>query len=205
MVAKTFLSFVLLGLTASQSCAEEANVLPDAFDLIYECGDSDFRGSLQSHHTVLESIEGVEAFLKLKLPVWAFSLVSEVADRSYDKYLRRDVSIDLIESARVYFLETLRLELVNRAKSKGLKVGDCGMEIADILDEINRDKVYLLHHNSFHNFFIRANIPSEVVNNEDASFLLVLMAMPQANAASGVCKTYSQLGARGTSHFTYCN
>ncbi|MBQ4839006.1 hypothetical protein [Pseudoalteromonas luteoviolacea] len=204
-MAKKLLSALLLGVSAVPTYAESADALPEAFELMYKCGDSEFRENLESHYTVFESIEGVKAFLKLKLPSWAFSMFNQVAQQAYEQHLKQEVSLESIESARVYFFDTLRVALVDRAKQKGLKVGDCEMEIADIIDELNRNKAYLLYNNSFHNFFMQANIPLAARGNNGVTFLLVLMAMPQASLVPGICKTYRQQGARGTAQFSYCN
>lgn len=183
----------------------EAKSEMSELDMIYECGDAKISDMLKSDLTIFDSLEGVEQYMRSSLPSWAVSIVTSSSEAAINKYLKGEVTVNSINEARDYFIDRLRLALIDKVNNEGGDVGDCQMEIAAIMESLSQNKIYNLFNKNFHNAFVENNIPLRFRATDNYIEVLMMTSLPKLKSGSGVCKTYQQQGARSELKVTICN
>lgn len=183
----------------------EAESEMDELDMMYECGEVKISDMLKSDLTIFDSLEGVEQYMRSSLPEWAVSIVTSSSEAAINKHLKGKITIDSINEARDYFIDRLRIALIDKANKDGADVGDCQMEIAAIMESLSQNKIYNLFNENFHRAFVENNIPLRFRTTDNYIEVLMMTSLPKLKAGSGVCKTYQQKGARNELKVTICN
>lgn len=177
----------------------------DELDLWYACGDEKISDMLKSDLIIFDSLEGVNEYIQSTLPDWAKSIVTASSEAAINEHLSEKITMEAIKAARNQFLDNLQQSLIDNAKKDEAEVGDCGFEVAHIMESLHENKIYNLFNNNFRRVFLENGIPLELSTTDNYIDILILTSLPQLKNSRGVCKSYRQKGARNELTITICN